>query len=107
MKPAHPAGLCCALLLVARVAAGSAEPTPFEGIIAPGTAPKKLADGFTFTERPTRLKGKLYFSDMWFKNPAGGNWTGSPEHSGVIVTTVIFMCLRRACSPTAPSEVGQ
>jgi gluconolactonase len=85
MKPAHPAGRCCALLLVALVAARSAEPTPFERIIAPGTTPKKLADGFTFTEGPTWLKGKLYFSDMWFKNPAGGDWTGSPEHSRLIV----------------------
>src|SRR4030095_15099805 len=85
MKPAHPAGLCWALLLVALVAAGSAEPTPFERIIAPGTTPKKLADGFTFTEGPTWLKGKLYFSDMWFKNPAGGDWTGRPTRSRRIV----------------------
>ena len=42
------------------------------------TKPKKLAEGFTFTEGPTWLKGKLYFSDMFFKNPAAGDWTGSP-----------------------------
>jgi hypothetical protein len=35
-----------------------------EPIIAPAETPKKVADGFTFTEGPTWLKGKLYFSDM-------------------------------------------
>ena len=57
----------------------------YEQIVAPGETPKKLADGFTFTEGPTWLKGKLYFSDMWFKNPAAGDWTGSPAHSRLIV----------------------
>jgi gluconolactonase len=76
--------LCCALLLVL-VAAGAAEDTPYERIIAPGETPKKVADGFTFTEGPTWLKGKLYFSDMWFKNAAAGDWTGSPERSRLIV----------------------
>jgi gluconolactonase len=57
----------------------------FELIIAPGETPKKVADGFTFTEGPTWLKGKLYFSDMWFKNPAAGDWTGSPARSRLIV----------------------
>ena len=58
--------------------------TLFEQIIAPGETPKKLADGFTFTEGPTWLKGKLYFSDMWFKNAAAGDWTGSPARSRLI-----------------------
>jgi gluconolactonase len=57
----------------------------YEEIIAPGEKPKKLAEGFTFTEGPTWLKGKLYFSDMWFKNPAAGDWTGSPARSRLIV----------------------
>jgi gluconolactonase len=56
-----------------------------EQIVAPGERPKKLAEGFTFTEGPTWLKGKLYFSDMWFKNPAAGDWTGSPAMSRLIV----------------------
>jgi gluconolactonase len=56
----------------------------FEQIIAPGEQPKKLAEGFTFTEGPTWLKGTLYFSDMWFKNPAAGDWTGSPARSRLI-----------------------
>jgi gluconolactonase len=47
--------------------------------------PKKLAEGFTFTEGPTWLKGKLYFSDMYFKNPAAGDYTGSPARSRLIV----------------------
>jgi len=47
--------------------------------------PKKLAEGFTFTEGPTWLKGKLYFSDMYFKNPAAGDYTGSPMRSRLIV----------------------
>jgi gluconolactonase len=84
MQPARLTCLCCALLLVL-VAAGAAEETPYERIIAPGETPKKVADGFTFTEGPTWLKGKLYFSDMWFKNAAAGDWTGSPERSRLIV----------------------
>jgi gluconolactonase len=84
MRPAHLACLCCALLPVL-AAAGTAPQTPYDQIIAPGTAPKKLADGFTFTEGPTWLKGKLYFSDMWFKNAAAGDFTGSPERSRLIV----------------------
>jgi gluconolactonase len=59
----------------------------YEEIIAPGTRPQKLAEGFTFTEGPTWLKGKLYFSDMFFQNPAAGDWTGSPAKSRLIVMT--------------------
>ena len=51
----------------------------------PEAKPKKLAEGFTFTEGPTWLKGKLYFSDMCFKNPAANDWTGSPARSRLIV----------------------
>jgi gluconolactonase len=54
-------------------------------IVAPGEKPKKLAEGFTFTEGPTWLKGKLYFSDMWFKDHKAGDWTGSPARSRLIV----------------------
>jgi gluconolactonase len=57
----------------------------YEQIVASGEKPTKLADGFSFTEGPTWLKGKLYFSDMWFKNPAAGDWTGSPAQSRLIV----------------------
>jgi gluconolactonase len=57
----------------------------YEQIVAPGERPKKLSEGFTFTEGPTWLKGKLYFSDMWFKNPAAGDWTGSPARSRLVV----------------------
>jgi len=57
----------------------------YEQIIASGMKPNKLAEGFTFTEGPTWLKGKLYFSDMFFKNPAAGDWTGSPARSRLIV----------------------
>src|SRR5690242_19398685 len=85
MNAARRAGCLYAILLLASLAAGSAEPTPYERIIAPGERPKKLADGFTFTEGPTWLKGKLYFSDMWFSNAAAGDWTGSPERSRLIV----------------------
>jgi gluconolactonase len=59
----------------------------YEQIVAPGTTPQKLSDGFTFTEGPTWLKGKLYFSDMFFQNPAAGDWTGSPAKSRLIVMT--------------------
>ncbi|HTG72977.1 MAG TPA: SMP-30/gluconolactonase/LRE family protein [Terriglobia bacterium] len=57
----------------------------YEQIVADGTKPQKLAEGFTFTEGPTWLKGKLYYSDMYFKNPAAGDWTGSPARSRLIV----------------------
>jgi gluconolactonase len=57
----------------------------YEEIIAPGTAPRKLAEGFTFSEGPTWLKGKLYFSDMYFRDHKAGDWTGSPQRSRLIV----------------------
>jgi gluconolactonase len=56
-------------------------------IIAPGTRPRRLAEGFTFTEGPTWLDGRLYLSDMFFENPAAGDWTGSPEKSRLIAMT--------------------
>ena len=59
----------------------------YEQVVAPGTTPQKLSDGFTFTEGPTWLKGKLYFSDMFFQNPAAGDWTGSPAKSRLIAMT--------------------
>ena len=59
----------------------------YEQVVAPDAKPKKLAEGFTFTEGPTWLKGKLYFSDMFFANPAAGDWTGSPAKSRLIVMT--------------------
>ena len=85
MDVARRAGCLCALLLLSALAAGSAPQTPDERIVAPGERPTKLADGFTFTEGPTWLKGKLYFSDMWFRNAAAGDFTGSPERSRLIV----------------------
>jgi gluconolactonase len=57
----------------------------YEQVLAPGAEPKKLAEGFTFTEGPTWLKGKLYFSDMFFQNPSANDWTGSPARSRLIV----------------------
>jgi gluconolactonase len=57
----------------------------YEQILAPGAEPKKLAEGFTFSEGPTWLKGKLYFSDMFFQDPAANDWTGSPARSRLIV----------------------
>lgn len=61
--------------------------TLYEQIVAPDARPKKLGEGFTFSEGPTWLKGKLYFSDMFFANPAAGDWTGSPARSRLIVMT--------------------
>ena len=57
----------------------------YQQIVAADAKPQKLAEGFTFTEGPTWLKGKLYFSDMYFKNPAAGDYTGSPARSRLIV----------------------
>ena len=56
----------------------------YQQVVAPDTKPRKLADGFTFTEGPTWLKGTLYFSDMFFQNPAANDWTGSPPRSRLI-----------------------
>ena len=78
----------------------------YEQVVAPGEKPQKLADGFTFAEGPTWLKGKLYFSDMFFQNPAAGDWTGSPARSRLIVMKPDGKCARArraACSPTARS----
>jgi gluconolactonase len=57
----------------------------YEQIIAPGTQPEQVADGFTFTEGPTWLRDRLYFSDMYFRDPAAGDWTGDPARSRLIV----------------------
>ena len=59
----------------------------YEQVVAADAKPKKLGEGFTFTEGPTWLKGRLYFSDMFFANPAAGDWTGSPARSRLIVMT--------------------
>jgi len=57
----------------------------YQQIVAADAKPTKLAEGFTFTEGPTWFKGKLYFSDMYFKDAAGGDFTGSPARSRLIV----------------------
>jgi len=57
----------------------------FSQVVSADAKAQKLAEGFTFTEGPTWLKGKLYFSDMYFKNPAAGDYTGSPARSRLIV----------------------
>ena len=57
----------------------------YEQVVALDAKPAKLADGFTFTEGPTWLADRLYFSDMFFKNPAANDWTGSPAKSRLIV----------------------
>jgi gluconolactonase len=56
-----------------------------EEVLAPGAKPQKLAEGFTFAEGPTWLDGKLYFSDMYFRNHKADDWTGSPAKSRLIV----------------------
>ena len=56
----------------------------YREVIAPGTRPVKLAEGFTFSEGPTWLDGSLYFSDMYFRDHRNGDWTGSPGQSRLI-----------------------
>jgi gluconolactonase len=56
----------------------------YEEVIAPDTKPVKLAEGFTFTEGPTWLRGKLYFSDMWFKDPEKNDFTANPSRGRLI-----------------------
>jgi gluconolactonase len=57
----------------------------YRQVVAPDSKPTKLADQFTFTEGPTWLKGKLYFSDMYFKDPKHGDWSGDLSKSRTIV----------------------
>ncbi|MBM3783696.1 MAG: SMP-30/gluconolactonase/LRE family protein [Acidobacteria bacterium] len=57
----------------------------YREVIAPEARPVKLAEGFTFSEGPTWISGRLYFSDMFFKDPKNGDWTGSPAQSRTIV----------------------
>jgi gluconolactonase len=58
--------------------------TLFHEVIGPGVKPVKLGGGFTFADGPTWLKGKLYFSDMFFKDHRNGDWTGDPKRSRLI-----------------------
>ncbi len=57
----------------------------YDHVVTPGTKPVKLAEGFTFSEGPTWLKGRLFFSDMFFKDHKHGDWTGSPAQSRTLV----------------------
>ena len=56
----------------------------YREVIAAGTQPVKIAEGFTFSEGPTWLNGSLYFSDMYFRDHRNGDWTGSPQRSRTI-----------------------
>jgi gluconolactonase len=62
----------------------AAQQALYDQIVARDAMPQKLAEGFTFTEGPTWLNGKLYFSDMFFQDAAAGDWTGSPARSRLI-----------------------
>ena len=62
------------------VAKAKAQNALYHQVIVPGTRAVKLAEGFTFCEGPTWLKGNLYFSDMYFAS----DWTGDPKKSRLI-----------------------
>ena len=64
--------------------AASRQSARFQEVIAAGSEPERVATGFTFLEGPTWLDGRLYFSDMYFKDPANGDWTGDPKRSRLI-----------------------
>lgn len=66
------------------IARAEAQSSLYDAVIAPGSRPVKLADGFSFTEGPTWLKGALYFSDMHFRDHRNGDWTGVPAKSRLI-----------------------
>jgi gluconolactonase len=55
----------------------------FRRIIPDGQTPKLLAEGFTFTEGPAWMDGKLYFSDMFFDIPAG-TWQSDSSKSNLV-----------------------
>ncbi|MBM3804591.1 MAG: SMP-30/gluconolactonase/LRE family protein [Acidimicrobiia bacterium] len=56
----------------------------YREVIAPGTQPAKVAEGFTFSEGPTWLKGNLYFSDMHFRDHRKGDWSSDLKRSRTI-----------------------
>jgi gluconolactonase len=58
----------------------------FHAIIPEGTEPKLIAEGFKFTEGPTWLDGKYYFSSMFFDIPAG-TWKSDAKKSDLISMT--------------------
>ena len=64
--------------------AASRQSARFQEVIAAGSRPERVATGFTFLEGPTWLDGRLYFSDMYFEDPAAGDWTGDPKRSRLI-----------------------
>jgi gluconolactonase len=59
----------------------------YEQVIPADAKPTKLADAFTFTEGPTWLNGKLYFSDMWFKDPDNNDFTADISKGRLIAMT--------------------
>ena len=52
----------------------------YHEVVDPEVKPVKLAEGFTFTEGPTWLKGNLYFSDMHFRD----DWSSDVSKSRTI-----------------------
>ena len=52
----------------------------YDQVVGPGIKPIKLAEGFTFTEGQTWLKGNLYFSDMHFR----ADWSSDVRKSRTI-----------------------
>jgi gluconolactonase len=59
----------------------------YHEVIAPDAHPSKIAEGFTFTEGPTWLKGKLYFSNMHFTDHRKGDWSSDLKRSRTISMT--------------------
>ncbi len=55
----------------------------YHSFIPEGETPKLIAEGFKFTEGPTWLNGKYYFSSMFFDIPAG-TWKSDPKQSDLI-----------------------
>ncbi|MSO23245.1 MAG: gluconolaconase [Acidobacteria bacterium] len=59
----------------------------YREVIGPDVQPVKVAEGFTFSEGPTWLKGKLYFSDMHFRDHRKGDWSSDLKSSRTIRMT--------------------
>ena len=56
----------------------------YDEVIPRGVKPVRKGTGLTFAEGPTWLNGVLFFSDMFFRDPNKGDWTGDPTKSRLI-----------------------
>jgi len=69
------------VLVLWLVSAGLVTQTPLERILTPGASPK-TSPRDSLSRKDDVAQGKLYFSDMWFKNRRRVTGPDSPARSG-------------------------